>query len=245
MREEIFTNPAIVSESNPMTLNGTIAKSGILLAANVAAALGGWMSIQANPGNTLLIFGSGILAFVLAIAAVFLPRLAMPLGLSYAGLAGFFLGGISWIYAQQFKGTTWSGIVPMAVAATFTVFGVMLLLYLARIIRVTETFRTVVVAATAAIMVFYVGSFVVGMFWGGVWNLPVFGSGPIGIVFSVLVVGLAAFNLALDFDNIERGVANRLPKYMEWYCGFGLLVTLVWLYLEILRLLSKVANAGR
>ena len=151
----------------------------------------------------------------------------------YAILEGLALGAISAFYQLQFK-----GIVFQAVGLTFAVLAVMLMLYRTGVIKVTDKFRFMVVAATAAVGVVYLVTIVLGFF--GVTVPFIHQSGTIGIVFSLVVVGIASLNLALDFDLISRGSEGGAPKFMEWYAAFGLMVTLIWLYLEILRLLSKL-----
>jgi uncharacterized YccA/Bax inhibitor family protein len=160
-------------------------------------------------------------------------RTAKFLAPIYAIVQGLVVGSFSRVYE-----TYYNGIVVQAAGATVGVFVVMLVLYRTGVIKVTERFRKVVVAATMGVMVFYGVSFLISMFGGSVSFL----SNPnlLGIGFSVLVAGLAAFNLALDFDFIERGAEQGLDKQFEWYAAFGLLVTVVWLYLELLRLLSKL-----
>ena len=148
-------------------------------------------------------------------------------------LEGFFIGGISAIFEVQF-----SGIVFQAVALTFGTLFAMLVTYRLGLIKVTEKFKMGVVAATGAIFVVYLLSFVLSMFS---INVPfIHSGGTIGILFSLFVIVIAALNLVLDFDFIEKGVEHGAPKYMEWYGGFGLIITLVWLYIEFLRLLSKL-----
>jgi uncharacterized YccA/Bax inhibitor family protein len=238
MKEEFFTQATPMAGAGEMSLNGTIAKSGLLLAITMVMAVIGYVAQQPAIG-----IGCFFIALVIGIAGVFKREWAMPISLVYAPLMGFALGTISMFYAMEFADTQYKGIVPMAVAATFVVFGTMLTLYATRVIRVTETFRTVVMGATLAIGIFYLGTFAISFFNPGIYNaLPVFGSGLIGIGFSVFVIILAAMNLATDFDLIERGVQARAPKYMEWYGAFALLITLVWLYIEILRLISKLAR---
>jgi uncharacterized YccA/Bax inhibitor family protein len=151
----------------------------------------------------------------------------------YALAEGVVLGAISRAYSEAY-----SGIVLQAIGTTAGVFVVMLLLYRSRIITVNDKFRRIIMGAMLGLMAFYLISFVFGIFG----NMPSFinDASPMGIGFSVFVAGLAAFNLALDFDTIERGAANKLPAHMEWYCALGVTVTLVWLYLEILRLLAKL-----
>lgn len=238
MREEVFTQAPVTTGIGEMTLNGTIFKAGLLLAITFVTALVGYLM-----PNLALGMGCALIGLVAAITLCFKREWAMPLSLIYAPTKGYFLGVLSAWYAAEFAETAYKGLVPVAVAATFTVFGVMLALYLTRIIRVTETFRTIVWSATAGVAVFYllcmVGGFIAPQF---VQNLPVFGNGIIGIGFSIFVIVLAAANLATDFDLIESGVQSRAPSYMEWYGAFALLITLVWLYIEILRLLSKLAR---
>jgi uncharacterized YccA/Bax inhibitor family protein len=151
----------------------------------------------------------------------------------YAVAEGFFLGVISKAY-ESYQ----DGIVLQAVGATLAVFAVMLVLYRTKIIKVTDRFRTVVITATMGLMVFYLFSFVLNLFGSGVSFLQ--SASGLGIAFSVFAAGLAALNLALDFDFIERGAKQGLPKGMEWFAALALVVTLVWLYLELLRLLSKL-----
>lgn len=240
MKEEYFTQSSSFAGSNAgeMSLNGTIGKSALLLAITMATGVFGYLAAQPIIGIACF-----FIALILGIAGVFKREWAMPISLVYAPIMGFALGTISLMYSQRFEGTQTAGLVPMAIVATFVVFGTMLSLYAARIVRVTETFRTVVIGATLAVGIFYLGSFLISFVAPGFVNaLPVFGSGMIGIGFSVFVIILAAANLALDFDMIEQGVQSRAPKYMEWYGAFALLITLVWLYLEILKLLAKLAS---
>ena len=169
----------------------------------------------------------------MAILTVFKPMLARYTAPVYALLQGLFLGAISHVYEAQ-----WSGIVVQAVLGTVGVFGAMLFLYTQRIIRVTNRTRRMVVAATFGVMVIYLVGAVVSLFGGSVSfiNSP----SLFGILFSVAVVGIAAFNLLLDFDVIERAEQSAAPRQLEWFAAFGLMVTVVWLYLEILRLLGKL-----
>jgi uncharacterized YccA/Bax inhibitor family protein len=153
----------------------------------------------------------------------------------YALLEGLALGGISAMFESKYH-----GIAIQAVSLTFGTMFVLLLAYRSGLIPVTQNFRLGVIAATGGIAVFYLVTIVLGFF--GVHFTSVFGSGPVGIAFSVIVVIVAALNLVLDFDFIETGVRVGAPKYREWYAAFGLMVTLIWLYLEILRLLSKMRD---
>ncbi len=223
-------------DSDRMTVQGAINKSATLLLILVAAAGFSWYAMLANQaiGFPLMmggVFGGLIVAIVLAFKKEWSPFLA-PV---YAVLEGLALGAISLIYEAAY-----SGLVLTAIVLTIAVFAVMLFVYATRIIRVTQQFRVIIFAATAGIAVFYLLAFVLRFF---TIEMPlIHDTGTFGIIFSVVVVAVAALNLALDFDFIEQGAQQGVPKYMEWYSAFGLLVTLVWLYLEILRLLSKLRS---
>ena len=236
-------NPAVTA-GQAMTIQGTATKSIILLLVTIFSASFTWREYLA--GNTgilmpaLLVGGLG--GFVVALVAAFKPRWAPVTAPLYAVLEGLFLGAVSASYAVRSgrDGATENPIVIQAVGLTFMVFLAMLVIYRSGIIRVTDKFRMGIVGATAGIALFYLVAMVLSMF--GVGIPGVFGSGVIGIGFSLVVVTVAALNLVLDFDFIENGARMRAAKYMEWYAAFGLLVTLIWLYLEILRLLSKLQN---
>ncbi|MDO9173747.1 MAG: Bax inhibitor-1/YccA family protein, partial [Actinomycetota bacterium] len=186
-----------------------------------------------DPSFPMLAIAGMLVGFVAAIVVSFKPMLAKVLGPVYAVGMGFFLGVISKSY------NNWQdGIVVQAIGATLGVFAVMLVLYKSRIIKVTDRFRRLVVMATLGLMVFYLFSFVIRLFGG---TVPFLESTSIwGIGFSLFAAGLAAMMLALDFDLIEKGAKAGWPKGMEWFAAFGLLTTLVWLYLEMLRLISKL-----
>ena len=177
----------------------------------------------------------GLGGFIVALITVFKPRVSPYTAPIYAALEGLLLGGISALYNARFE-----GLPAQAVALTFGVFVALLIVYRTGLIRATENFRMGVVAATGGIMVMYLLSFVLGFF--GIQMSFLHDSSPLSIGISLVIVVVAALNLVLDFDFIERGVAHGAPKFMEWYAAFGLLVTLVWLYLEILRLLSKLQD---
>lgn len=221
----------VAPAEHAMTLGGTIAKTFALLALLIATGVVGWM----YPSPPVII-ASALTAFLVAIVTTFRPQSSPYLAPVYALLEGFVLGGISALFATKFE-----GLVPQAVLLTLAVFGIMLTLYTSRVIRVTPLFAMVVIGATLAVALVYIGILVTSLFIPSIYaSLPMFGANPIGIAFSVFVVGLAALNLALDFNLVETGVEAGAPKYMEWYAGFGLLVTLVWLYIETLRLLAKL-----
>lgn len=236
LNEKVWQRAGTAESAESMTLGGTIGKTAILLALAIFSASYTWGEYAS--GNTgilmpaFLIGGLGGLA--VAILTVVKPRVVPMTAPLYAVLKGLLLGAISAHYNALYP-----GLPPMAVGLTFMTLAGMLVLYRTRIIRVTDTFRTVIVAATLAIMLFYLVSIVLGMVFG--IGMPlIHDTGALGIGFSLFVVGIAALNLALDFDLIERGVQGGAPKFMEWYGAFALIVTLIWLYLEILRLLGKL-----
>jgi len=221
-----------------MTVQGTVNKSILLLACVLLTSLWVWKLFfrTLDPATVtpwLLIGAVG--GFVVALITIFKQTWAGVTAPIYALLEGLFIGGVSALAEAQFP-----GIVIPAVALTFGTCLAMLLVYKSGLIKVTENFKLGVVAATGGIALFYLISIVLGFF--GIGVPLVFGSGPVGIGFSLLVVGIAALNLVLDFDFIESGAAQGAPKYLEWYGAFALMVTLIWLYLEMLRLLMKLRS---
>jgi len=227
-----------------MTVNGTISASAVLLVLLVVSGSFGWSAATGPVNNegvetyqfpAIAMVGI-IVGFIAVIVANFKPNLAKFLGPVYAIGYGFAVGAISKGYE-----TFYDGIVLQAVMGTASVLGVMLVLYRTRIIKVTDKFRRTVIFATMGVMVLYLASWIISMFGG---SLPFLNGDnmALSIGFSVLVCGLAAANLALDFDFIERGTAAGLPKAYEWVAALGLVVTLVWLYLELLRLISYLRN---
>lgn len=227
------TRPLIVGEA--MTIQGAVNKTALLLAVTTIAAAFTWnMATKGQEGaaNLLMIAGA-IGGFIVAIVTTFKKTWSPVTAPLYAVLEGLFIGGISCVFERQMP-----GIVTQAVMLTFGTLAALLAAYTTGIIRATSAFRRGVIAATGGIALVYLASLVLGFFH---IQIPgIFGNGMVGIGFSVVVVIIAAMNLVLDFDMIESGAQQGAPKYMEWYSGFGLLVTLVWLYLEILRLLSKL-----
>jgi uncharacterized YccA/Bax inhibitor family protein len=229
-----------------MTMGGVVSATGVLLALLMVAAAFGWQTVDQTSFvdqttgevvNTTSfpgwLFVPMLAAMGVAFLTIFKPHLARFTSPIYALLQGVVLGAISAVYNASFQ-----GIVLQAVLCTMAVFAVMLFLFATRIIKVTEKMRMMIVAATFGVMIVYLATFIFSLFTDG--TPAIFEAGIVGIGFSVLVVGIASFNLLLDFDFIERGVQAGLPKGMEWYASFGLILTLVWLYLEILRLLSKL-----
>lgn len=236
MKAEVFENETL-THGEPMTLSGTIGKAGMLLVLLMMGASVGWVM-----PNIIAFFVCLAVGFLLALAVTFKKEWSPVAAPVYALVEGYFVGTLSVIVTAMLEKTAYGNAVPLAIFGTMITFAVMLGLYVTRIIRVTETLKSVIIGATAAVFITYLGSWIMSMFLPKVWELPIYGNGWIGIGFSVFVIALAAFNLLLDFDLIEKGVENRAPKYMEWYAGFGLLVTLVWLYIEILRLIMKLAR---
>ena len=219
-----------------MTLQGTINKSFLMLVVLLAGALWPWSQYLSTGDASSVsaavmigLFGGLVLAMIISFKATLAPYLSLP----YAALEGLAMGGVSGLLERRYP-----GIAIQAVGLTFGVLVVLLVAYRTGLIRATQRFRAIVVGATGAIAVLYLATIVLSFFHV---TVPVLNDAtPLGIIVSLVIVGVAALNLVLDFDLIESGVAQGAPRYMEWYSAFGLLVTLVWLYLEMLRLLSKV-----
>jgi len=227
-----------ISTGQEMTLKGTLNKFGVLIALMLASTLFAWSQFMKGsdprPLMYIGVFGGLVVAIALAVKKTWGAVLA-PL---YAVLEGLFVGSVSAMYDYLYP-----GLVIQAVALTALVTLAMFLIYRYRIIKVTNRLRTVVVVATSAIALFYLVQWLTFAIGGSAIAYSFTNSStPISIGFSILVSGLAAFNLLLNFDTIEKGVELKANKYMEWYSAFGLMVTIVWLYLEILRLLSKFRN---
>lgn len=221
-----------------MTLEGTVTKSIYLIGMVMAAGVMGW-KLMLNPSlqqyGMQVLIGGAILAFIVAMVTIFKKEMSPTTAPAYAILEGLSLGVLSYIYEQQY-----AGIIIQSLILTIAVFVALLFCYKSGIIKPTENFKLGVVAATGGIMILYIVS-LLGSFVG--WELPyLHESGPVGIGISLFIVVIAALNLVLDFDFIERGSEKSLPKYMEWYGAFGLLITLVWLYIEIVRLLAKLQD---
>jgi uncharacterized YccA/Bax inhibitor family protein len=231
------------SRSTTMTVQGTAVKTLVLLAILAATAAWSWQALASGDIAGGVVAISGIGGFVVALVTIFKPTLAPVTAPIYAAFEGVFLGAISQAiqirYELKYPGT--GGIVMQAVSLTGGVLCVMMFIYATRLIRVTEKLQMAIVSATCAVALFYMVSMVLRLF--GFGTPALFAANPlIGIGFSLFVVGLAAFNLLLDFDFIEKGAQREAPKFMEWYGAFGLMVTLIWLYIEILRLLMKLAD---
>jgi uncharacterized YccA/Bax inhibitor family protein len=222
-----------------MTERGTLNKFFFLSLMVMASATFTWSAFFSGKDVMPWMIGSAIGGFIVAMVIIFKKEWAGYLAPAYGLLEGVFLGGISAIANAAFA-KSYPGIVSQAVLLTFGTVIAMFALYRFRIIKATEKFKAIVFTATAGIAIFYLLAMVLRLFHV---DIPFLHEGSaMGIIFSLIVVSIAALNLILDFDMIEQGSAMGAPKYMEWYCSFGLLVTIVWLYIEILRLLMKLAK---
>lgn len=227
----------LVAESNAMTIRGTVNKTAILLLLVILPAAWVWRQFflaGQNPAavQTWMLVGL-IGGFILSLVTIFKKDWAPISAPLYAVMQGLFLGGVSGIFEKSYP-----GIVTQAVSLSIATLLVMLVAYQAGWVRPTERFKWGVVAATGAIALIYFAAIILGFFN---INVPfITGSSIFSILFSVFVVGIAALNFILDFDFIEQGSRRGVPKYMEWYGAFALMVTLIWLYIEILRLLAKI-----
>ena len=234
-RNAVFTRARPVAGEGVMTLGGTVAKTLVLFAVTIASTLYTWRQVAATDGGvlgTLLLVGA-LGGFVSAMVLIFNPRLAPWLAPLYAVLEGLALGGISAVYDARYN-----GLPAQAVSLTFAAAVGMLVLYRLGVIRATERFRAVLLTAALGLLLFYLADIVLGFFGTG---MPLVNSAtPAGIAFSVVACGVASLFFILDFDMVEEGVRSGAPKHLEWYGGFSILMTAVWLYLEIIRLLGKL-----
>lgn len=234
-QSNIYENIAIDSE--PMTVSGAVNKTILLLLVTFAVGVFTWT--QAFSGYmdkvVMLMWGGIIAGLILAIIMRFKPQNAKVLSIGYAVCEGLAIGGLSAMYEMQLH-----GIVANAALITFLTLFVMLILYKTGVIKATETFKRVIFTATASIMVFYLVSIVISFFnpnFISIWN-----TGLLGIGLSLVFCAVAALNFILDFDFIEQGAQKMVPKYFEWFGAFSLLVTIIWLYLELLRLLAQLSK---
>jgi len=234
-------NPALSSKTfknipntttDRMTIEGTVNKTAFSLILLFITASYTWT----NPSPGLMTLGF-IGGFITAIITIFKKHLAPYTVMGYALFQGLALGGISRVFEQQYP-----GIASQAVFLTFGILGALLLAYKLKIIKPTENFKLGIFAATGGIAIMYFISFIMSFFGSGLSILNTNNTSLFSIGFSIFVVGIASLNLVLDFDFIEEGSEVGAPKYMEWYGAFGLLITLIWLYLEILRLLAKLQS---
>lgn len=233
-----FTGFGRVAAADTMSIQGTVNKAAVLLLCVLITATWVWnlfyQTMNPNAVVPWLTLGA-IAGFIVALVTIFKKTWAGVTAPIYALLEGLVIGGLSALAEAQFQ-----GIVIQAVGLTFGTCLALLLAYKSRLIRATENFKMGVVAATGGIVLVYLATIILGFF--GVQIPLIHQSGIVGIGFSLFVVIIAALNLVLDFDFIEQGAAAGAPKYMEWYAAFGLMVTLIWLYIEILRLLTKLRS---
>lgn len=231
------------TNAETMTVRGSIQKFGFLMILVMAGAAYTWKLYYSYKVPTMMtLFYVGMIGgMICAFATIFVPKLAKYLSPAYALLEGFVLGGLSAIVNESFK-AKYPNIIMEAVLLTFGVALAVFLLYNFRIIRATNKFRAVILSSLVGIMIFYVIDMVLGFFGVRIPFMEFGDNSVIGIVVNLFVVVIAALSLVLNFDQIETGEKMGAPKYMEWYGAFGLLVTLVWLYLEILQLLSRFSR---
>jgi len=228
LSKKTFTNT--ISSSDQMTIEGTVNKTAISLLLLVGT---GYFTFDVI--SPVLLIGAGIGGFILALVTIFKKEWAPITVPLYAILEGALLGGISYMY-----NTSYNGIVTNAILLTVGILVSLLITYRSGYIKATENFKLGIFAATGGIAIVYFVNFIMGFFGSGLGVMSINNASPLSIGFSIVVVIIASLNLVLDFDFIEEGAEKGAPKYMEWYGAFGLLVTLIWLYLEILRLLAKL-----
>lgn len=238
MSEKIFEKARTVAAgSSTMTINGTLNKIGLMLLLVIAAAAYTWnMVMGADPARaSTLAMAGAIGGFIMALVTIFRPRSAGVTAPIYAILEGLFLGAISAIINASYPGVAFQAVL-LTIGTLFT----MLFLYRSGHIRATPRFRRGVLMATGAVFFAYLVSWIMSLF-----GMPVgfmHSAGPLGILINLVIIVIAALNLIMDFDFIEKGSNMGAPRYMEWYGAFGLMVTLIWLYIEFLRLLSRFAG---
>lgn len=249
LSQKIFSQSATGAYGEVMTVRGAINKFGFLLLMVMAGAAFTWYQyynqvsvLTASQSVTPYLWGGVIGGLICALAIIFKPTWSPYVAPAYAILEGLFLGAISAIVNAAFE-EKYPGLILQAVGLTFGVAFAMFLLYNMRIIKATAKFRSIIVSATAGIFFFYLITLVLRLFNV---NMPfMYDASPLGIGISLFIIAIAALNLILDFDMIERGADSGAPKFMEWYGAFGLLVTMIWLYLEILKLLVRIAGSRR
>lgn len=236
---DLASGTVVRRDGDAMTLTGTVNKTGLLLLLSVITAAFAWNQIEFTPAGAVgagpYVWGGALGGLVLALVTVFKKEWSPVTAPLYALVEGFFLGAISAMYNHLYE-----GIVLQAVMLTFGTMFALLFAYRSGLVKATENFKLGMAAATGGIALLYLVTIVLGFF--DIRVPYIHESGLIGIGFSLFVVVIAALNLVLDFDFIESGVEQNAPKYMEWYGAFGLMVTLVWLYVEFLRLLAKLQS---
>jgi uncharacterized YccA/Bax inhibitor family protein len=237
LKEKAFAGPIVGGEA--MTIQGTVNKTGLLLFFVIVTAAWTWGLSHSNTPEAAFpwMIGGALGGFAVALVTIFKKEWSAITAPIYALLEGLFLGGMSALFEKSYP-----GIAIQAVALTFGVLFVLLLAYKTGIVRATRGFKLGVIAATGAIALVYAANLILNLFFHRATSI-LQSSTPLGIGISVVIVIVAALNLILDFDMIETGAKMGAPKYMEWYGAFGLMVTLIWLYLEILRLLGKTRRS--
>jgi uncharacterized YccA/Bax inhibitor family protein len=241
LTEKIFSTTVADQQQGVMTARGAINKFGFLFLMVIAGAVYTWHLYYEGVAMTPYMLGGVFGGFITAIIITFKRSWAPFLAPIYGLLEGLFIGSLSAIMNESFK-VKYPGIVMQAVGLTMGVALAMFLLYNFRVIRATQRFKSIFFTATAGIAIFYLITWIVRLFGVQMDFMMMGNSSPLGIGISLFVVGIAALNLIMDFDMIEQGAEMGAPKYMEWYCAFGLMVTMVWLYIEILRLLSRFGS---
>lgn len=224
----------VTDSAEVMTIQGTLNKTILLFALLIATAVLSWNAVASTeiPGG-LIIF-SLIGGLILAFTTIFNPQWSPYTAPAYALIEGILVGAISSMYAKYYD-----GIVITAVGLTLSVVFIMLVLYKTEVLKATPAFKKGVIIATGGVLFFYVLNFIFSLLGGGV---SLFNLGWIGILIQLAIVGIASMNLILDFDNIEKGSQSKLPKFMEWYSGFGIMITIIWLYFEMLRLIALLSG---
>lgn len=246
LSEKYFQRSNEIDLNGTMTVRGSINKFGFLMLMVIAGAAYTWhLYSQYKDGQMMTLFWVGLIgSLILGLVISFRPRLAQYLAPVYGLLEGLMLGTFSVLVNEMAIKKGWpGGVVPQAVGLTFGVAIVMFLLYNFRIIKPTEKFKSVMISAILGVGLLYLAYWILGIFH---INLPFMNwgdSSALGIGINIVVLVIAALTLILDFERIEVGSQTGAPKYMEWYCAFGLLVTMVWLYIQILKLLSRFANS--
>ncbi|MBA3957305.1 MAG: Bax inhibitor-1/YccA family protein [Parachlamydiaceae bacterium] len=239
LRDDTFTIQGASRFGDVMTMQGVVVKTALLLLLALLTAGWTWVQFYKNASNPSAVspwmIGGALGGFALALVTAFKPAWSSITAPLYALFQGLFIGGLSAIMELSFP-----GIVMQATILTFGTLLAMLAAYQSGFIRATDGFKRGIIAATGGIAILYLASFALSFF--GIQIPFIFGNGAIGIGFSIVVVIIAALNFVLDFDFIEQGARRGAPKYMEWYAGFALMVTLIWLYIEFLRLLSKLRS---
>jgi uncharacterized YccA/Bax inhibitor family protein len=243
LSEKIFTRNISQDQVGLMTVRGSIQKFGFLLLMVIAGAAYTWkLYFSGNPSSMMTLFWIGLIGgLITAIVISFKPNIAAYLSPAYGILEGFVLGGLSAI-VNDAVGAKYPNIVLQAVLLTFGVALAVFLLYNFRIIRPTQKFKAIIISATFGIFIFYMAYFVMGLFGVNMSFMSWRDNSPLGIGINLFVIAIAALSLVLDFERLEVGEKAGAPKYMEWYGAFGLLVTMIWLYIQILKLLSRFAS---